>query len=232
MSRKQPRRGQRGSRRWRKLRDDQRRAESRHRRTIRQAHHEAAKAVVAWAVEHKVGTLVVGHPKGIAARKAGRIHNRRVTIAWRRTHLTRALADKAERAGMEIRLVSERGTSSTCPACRARQRPRGRCFACSCCGLTLHRDLVGAINIGTQGGGRIPTAFAVVMHRRSGVVPLRRDRRRQLMDEHRLGASGLARHRAARGTRLRESPAGGSSRPGSAGPGTSRSTGGDHRSAA
>lgn len=52
MGRKAPRRGQRGSRRWRKLRSSQRRAEARHRRRVRQAHHEAAKAVVAWAVQH------------------------------------------------------------------------------------------------------------------------------------------------------------------------------------
>jgi len=53
MGRKAPSRGQRGSRRWRKLRRNQRRAEARHRRRIRQAHHEAAKTVVAWAVDHR-----------------------------------------------------------------------------------------------------------------------------------------------------------------------------------
>ena len=49
MGRKAPTRGQRGSRRWRRLRRTQRRQEARHRRRIRQGHHEAAKAVVAWA---------------------------------------------------------------------------------------------------------------------------------------------------------------------------------------
>ena len=71
MGRKAPRRGQRGSRRWRKLRAAQRAAESRHRRRVRQAHHEAAKEVVDWAVARRIGTLVIGDPKGITKRNVG-----------------------------------------------------------------------------------------------------------------------------------------------------------------
>jgi transposase len=71
MGRKAPSRGQRGSRRWRKLRRTQRRREARHRRRIRQGQHEAAKAVVAWAVGHRVGTLRVGDPEGICRTWAG-----------------------------------------------------------------------------------------------------------------------------------------------------------------
>jgi transposase len=88
MGRKAPRRGQRGSRRWRKLRAAQRRAERRHIAKIHLAHHEAAKTVIAWAVARQVGTLVVGDPKGITHRKTGRRQNRRVNTSWRRTHLT------------------------------------------------------------------------------------------------------------------------------------------------
>jgi len=100
MGRKAPSRGQRGSRRWRKLRRTQRRQEARHRRRIRQAHHEAAKAVVAWAVDHRVGTLRVGDPEGICRRDVGRRQNLRLR-RWGRTHLIGALKDKAEMAGVE-----------------------------------------------------------------------------------------------------------------------------------
>src|SRR6202035_765276 len=61
---KAPSKGQRGSRRWRRYRVSRRREEARHRRRVRQGQHEAAKAVVSWLVEHKVGTVVVGDPKG------------------------------------------------------------------------------------------------------------------------------------------------------------------------
>ena len=65
MAAKTPRPGQRGSRRWRKLRASQRRAETRHRRRVRQAHHQAARTVVDRALENQIATLVVGDPKGI-----------------------------------------------------------------------------------------------------------------------------------------------------------------------
>src|SRR2546421_5736755 len=107
MAPKGPRRGQRGSRRWRKVRAAQRRAEGRHRARIRQAHHEAAKEAVTWAVSRRVGTLVVGDLRGIEKKRAGRHQNRR-THRWRRAHLLRALADKAEVAGIALVTVNER----------------------------------------------------------------------------------------------------------------------------
>jgi transposase len=66
-----PSKGQKGSRRWRRYRAARRRADVRHRRRVRQAHHEAARSVVAWLVEREVGTVVVGDPKGITTRHAG-----------------------------------------------------------------------------------------------------------------------------------------------------------------
>jgi IS605 OrfB family transposase len=182
-----PRRGQRGSRRWRRHRARLRRVEARHRRRVHQAHHQAAKLVVAFAVAHKVGTLVVGDPTGITGREVGRVQNWRLR-QWRRTHLVGALRDKAEQAGMVVRLVDERGTSSTCPACRRRApKPNGRRFACPDCGFHGHRDLVGAANIAAKaGGGDTSTAMPVLVeHRRVGVVPARRDRRRHLHDRRR-----------------------------------------------
>jgi transposase len=89
---KAPSKGQRGSRRWRRYRASRRRAEARHRRRVRQAHHEAAKAVVAWLVDHKVGTVVMGDPKGITTRDCG--HRQNLALRnWRRTHLLGCLSD-------------------------------------------------------------------------------------------------------------------------------------------
>jgi IS605 OrfB family transposase len=187
-ARRAPKPGQRGSRRWHRHRARLRRAEARHRRRVHQAQHEAAKQVVAWAVERRVGTLVVGDPKGITDQEVGRVQNLRLR-RWRRTHLLQALRDKAERAGMVVRLVDERGSSSTCPACRRRvPKPSGRRFRCCHCGFHGHRDLVGAHNIAINaGGGRsISTTVLVLMeHRRAGTVPARRDRRRHLYDQRR-----------------------------------------------
>jgi putative transposase len=181
-----PKPGQRGSRRWRAYRRRQRLVEARHRRRVRQAQHEAAKAVVGWAVAHRIGTLAVGDPRGVLTVPAGRVHNRR-TRDWRIGHLLAALADKAELAGITVLLTDERGTSSTCPRCRRRvPKPAGRVFTCPHCQLTGHRDLIAAANIAARaGGGTTPaTPVAGVTHRRAGThlpggTPARRDPRRR-----------------------------------------------------
>ena len=160
--------------------------------------------MVTWAKGHDVGTLVVGDPKGIAKKNAGRLQNRRVAHTWRRTHLLQALSDKATVAGLRIVRIDERGTSSTCPECHRRTpKPQGRVFGCPHCGHRGHRDLVGARNIAARGGGTT-RAPVLVLHRRAGTVPARRDRRRQLMDERRscpapgrsLSSEGVARRRS------------------------------------
>jgi IS605 OrfB family transposase len=186
-ARRAPTPGQRGSRRWRRHRARLRRVEARHRRGVHQAQHQAARQVITFALQQRIGTLLVGDPKGITSRDVGRVQNWRLR-QWRRTHLVQALRDKAEQAGIAVRLVDERGTSSTCPVCRRRvAKPSGRRFRCRCCGLQGHRDLVGAANIAAKAGGG-PTSVGLptlVEHRRAGIVPARRDRRRHLHDDRR-----------------------------------------------
>ncbi len=188
-ARQAPKPGQRGSRRWRQHRRAERKAEARHARRVAQAQHEAARDVITWAVEHQVGTLAVGDPRGVLHLKSGRRHNQR-TRDWRVGHLIAVLADKAETAGIAMTLVDERGTSSTCPACSRRvPKPAGRNFSCPHCGQDGHRDLVAAASIAARapGGGTIiptvPTGPGIT-HRRAGahlpgVHPARRDPRRR-----------------------------------------------------
>jgi putative transposase len=200
MARRAPKPGRKGSRRWRHFRRRQRLAEARHRRRVRQAQHEAANAVIAWAVALRVGTLAVGDPRGVLNLDAGRRHNQR-TRDWRIGHLITVLKDKAEVAGISLTLVDERGTSSTCPACRPRiSKPPGRVLACPACQFTGHRDLSAAANIAARNGGGITPAGLLtgVTHRRAGahlpgVAPSRRDPRRRA---HHRGARGSpGRHR-------------------------------------
>jgi putative transposase len=173
MARRAPKPGQAGSRRWRKHRARQRRLEARHKRRVRQAQHEAAKTVIEWAVQRRVGTLTVGDPRGVLGLRAGRRHNKRVRD-WRIGHLIRCLKDKAEQAGITVLLVDERGTSSTCPICRRRvPKPGNRNFTCTHCGFSGHRDLVGGANIAqrTPAGGTITTGTpfpVMITHRRAG----------------------------------------------------------------
>jgi len=203
VARRAPKPGQKGSRRWRHYRRRQRLAEARHRRRVLQAQHEAARAVIAWTVDRRVGALAVGDPRGVLGIKAGRRHNQR-TRDWRIGHLITVLKDKAEAAGISLQLIDERGTSSTCPACASRvPKPDGRQLSCRACGYIGHRDLLAAVNIAARLGGGTTSARlpADVTHRRAGahlpgVAPSRRDPRRRA---HRRGSRGSpGRHRPAR----------------------------------
>jgi putative transposase len=98
-ARRAPTPGQRGSRRWRRHRAKLRRVEARHRRRVHQAQHQAAKQVIAFAIQERVGTLLVGDPKGITERDVGRVQNLRLR-QWRRTHLLQALKDKPNGPGL------------------------------------------------------------------------------------------------------------------------------------
>lgn len=182
-----PQPGKRRSRRWRKFLRRQRRVEGRHRRRVRQAQHEAARQVIDWAVEQRIGTLTVGDPRGVLAKDAGRWHNLRIR-QWQIGRSLRILQDKAELAGIVVHLVDERGTSSTCPTCRSRvPKPKGRTLDCPQCGFAGHRDLVAAATIATRTPGGVTTTAAeigVVTHRRTGrhlpgAGTLRRDPRRR-----------------------------------------------------
>jgi putative transposase len=194
VARRAPKPRQKGSRRWRHFRRRQRLAEARHRRRVRQAQHEAATTVIAWAVARRIGALAVGDPRGVLQLDAGRRHNQR-TRDWRIGHLITVLKDKAEAAGISLTLVDERGTSSTCPACRSRlPKPGGRILACPVCQFIGHRDLSAAASIAARAGGGTTSASLPVgvTHRRAGahlpgVAPSRRDPRRRA---HHRGAVG------------------------------------------
>jgi transposase len=151
----------------------------------------AIRAEVDFAVAARIGTLVVGDPRGLLKADSGRRQNLAVAN-WRPGQAIAALSDKAALAGITIELVNERGTSSTCPRCRAKvAKPKGRRFVCADCGLVAHRDVVGATNIasrGTRGGESFDPSGLEIMHRRAGRhLPgrTRRDPRRVKMDHHR-----------------------------------------------
>jgi IS605 OrfB family transposase len=117
---------------------------------VAQATHEAARAVVDFAVVERIGTLVVGDPRSLLPKDAGKRQNLAVNN-WRPGQMIAALADKAALAGIEVELVDERGTSSTCPRCGAKvAKPKGRTFRCGTCTLVAHRDLVGAARLRPQ----------------------------------------------------------------------------------
>jgi putative transposase len=66
---------------------------------------------------------------------------------WEYGHDIDYLTHKIELAGMSSLTGSERGTSSRCPVCGHRHKPKGREWTCKACGFRGHRDFVGSINM-------------------------------------------------------------------------------------
>ncbi|WP_374226886.1 zinc ribbon domain-containing protein [Ktedonobacter sp. SOSP1-85] len=57
------------------------------------------------------------------------------------------LTHKSKAAHIMSFTGSERGTSSQCPACGHRHKPKGRNWTCQQCQFSGHRDLVGSVNM-------------------------------------------------------------------------------------
>jgi putative transposase len=134
------------SRRWRKLQRAMNKHCRRAERRIRDLRHKASRQVIDFCVEHKVGSLFIGNPHGVRNRDAGRHQNQRMA-GWEYGKDIDYLIHKSIQARISCFTGSERGTSSRCPRCGHRHKPRGRTWACRACGFVGHRDLVGSVNM-------------------------------------------------------------------------------------
>jgi putative transposase len=142
-------------------------------RRIRDKRHKGTRKVIDFCVRHEVGELYMGDPRGVRKLKSGRHHNQRIA-RWEVGKDMDDLGHKAERAGIACSTGDERGTSSRCPQCGHRHRPKGRTWQCKKCGFEGHRDIVGAANMHVNGFGRKVTFPAQVTYRRAG--PMRATR--------------------------------------------------------
>ena len=128
------------------------RAEKKHRarasRRLYDLDHQVSRKAADFAVKHNTGTIVVGDVRGIEQRtRAAQRHSRsqrQQLSQWSRGRQEDLLSYKL---GTELVHVDESWSSKTCPACLARNRPKGRNYHCGACGFVAHRDAVGAINI-------------------------------------------------------------------------------------
>ncbi|GLV60466.1 transposase [Dictyobacter sp. S3.2.2.5] len=144
------------SRSWKKLQRAKNKQSRRAERRIRDQRHQATHKVIDFCVEHHVGTLFIGNPHGVRTKNHGRHHNQRMSL-WEYGKDIDYLTHKAKQAHIECFTGSERGTSSQCPACGHKHKPRNRQWICKACGFSGHRDLVGSINMhAITFGERVP----------------------------------------------------------------------------
>src|SRR6266550_2065745 len=134
------------SRRWKKIQRAKNKIKARAERRIRDMRHKATRKVINFCQEHTVGSLFVGNPHGVRNRNSGRRHNQRMSL-WEYGRDIGYLTHKSKAAHIKCFTGSERGTSSQCPVCGHRHKPKGRNWACKACGFVGHRDVVGSVNM-------------------------------------------------------------------------------------
>jgi transposase len=137
-----------GSRRHKHLVRAKKANQARTARRLRDFDHQVSRKAADFVTRHKAGRVVVGDVRGIEANTRKEHRPRKETrqelSQWRRSAHESYLHHKT---GIGPEHVNERLTTKTCPACGARNRPKGRDYRCRVCGFRCHRDAVGAINI-------------------------------------------------------------------------------------
>jgi putative transposase len=134
------------SRRWKKLQRAKNKMCRRSERRVRDLRHKATRQVIDFCVKHEVGSLFIGNPHGVRNRDCGRHHNQRMSL-WEYGKDIDYLTQKSKQAHIMSFTGSERGTSSRCPRCGHKHKPKGREWKGKKCGFTGHRDIVGSVNM-------------------------------------------------------------------------------------
>jgi putative transposase len=161
------------SRRWKKLQRAKNKVCRRAERRVRDLRHQATRKVIDFCIKNRVGTLFIGNPHGVRNQNCGRHHNGRMA-QWEYGRDIDYLTHKSKQARISCSTGSERGTSSRCPRCGHKHKPRGRTWVCRKCGFRGHRDLVGSINMHQDAFGvhlKFPRSF---MYLRPGKVRTRK----------------------------------------------------------
>jgi putative transposase len=139
-----------GSRRWKRLQRRKVRFLAQQQRRARDIEHKVSRAVVTWAKERSVGTLVIGDVRDVAEGKRLNRKSQQKVSLWSHGRHRAFITYKAQAAGIVVTLCPEAYTSQTCPQCQQCDKPKGRVYRCPACGFTAHRDAVGAANILSQ----------------------------------------------------------------------------------
>ena len=137
---------------WNKLNRAKQHLIERTRRRVKDLNHKITFLAIDWCVKRNITTLVVGDLSGIAKNIKGRLARiaRQKISQWSFYAQKQYLKYKAKEVGIEVVEVSEAYTSKTCPRCGNINYPKNRNYSCGNCGLSCHRDVVGAYNILTM----------------------------------------------------------------------------------
>ena len=138
---------QKDSKRARKLKTAWRKRNARLQAIKQDILHKTSRFIVDYAIENKIGNIVIGDCSGIHDKtNLGKTNNQQVQQNPEQ-RIKNYVKEKFECISGQVNIVPEPYTSQTCPCCGHRYKPKNREYICSECGFIYDRDGVGAINI-------------------------------------------------------------------------------------
>ena len=158
-----------GSKHHRRLMAAKKKIKAKAKRRLIDFDHQVARKAANHVIGHNSGRLVYGDVRGIEQRTKQRHsanrHQRQNLSQWSRGRQERYVD---ENTGLKGEHLNEAGSTKTCPACGARNRPTGRDYRCKNpnCGFICHRDAVGAINLLQKAlhGTYVPIGQDTIIH--------------------------------------------------------------------
>jgi putative transposase len=110
--------------------------------------HKIANQIIAEAEKVRASTVVLENLKNMRKKSRGsKAINGRLN-RWSFRKLQNIIEYKAKLAGLNVKYVNARGSSSLCPKCGVRLSPNGyRRMKCPECGLEEDRDIVAVKNL-------------------------------------------------------------------------------------
>lgn len=138
-----------GSRKYKKYRNAIIKTRSKSNRKINNDIQKTSKLYTNYIIMNNINKVVIGDLTKFNMNlkdKKNRKGAKQKLVQWQHGKLVKKLKEKLEPYGVIFEEISEAYTSQTCPCCGNKHKPTGRNYVCKC-GFTMHRDLVGAVNI-------------------------------------------------------------------------------------
>ncbi|MGN0398452.1 MAG: RNA-guided endonuclease InsQ/TnpB family protein, partial [Candidatus Fimimorpha sp.] len=115
-------------------------------RIMKDLDHKVSRKIVNTAIENNVKVIKLEQLQTIRSTTRTSRKNNHSLHNWSFYRLAQFIEYKARLAGIKVEYVNPAYTSQTCPVCGHIHHANDRKYVCKC-GLHIHRDLLGAVNI-------------------------------------------------------------------------------------
>lgn len=115
-------------------------------RVMQDKDHKYSRSIINFALENNVSVIKLEELTNIRNTTRTSRKNNHNLHNWSFYRLASYIEYKAQLVGIRVEYVDPSYTSQICPSCGNKNKAKDRLYICSC-GLTKHRDVIGATNI-------------------------------------------------------------------------------------